>query len=140
MKWILFIMLLNSHLFVFGQLSINEKLKTDFQNSKNVFPEALKEYFAKDRPSLALFTLYQIDTLNLHEIKLPDYSNISISEINGKPYNENSLNIDEQLRLSEKDIFRTSAHFLEETLLIDIGFPYNPEHIRHKVYKNIAFT
>lgn len=137
MKSIIIFSLLLFPIFISCQLTTNDNLSEEFNKSKDLFPKSIIEWFnamKNDAPTLALVIKYKVDTLNLDQIKLPDYSNITILSLNGKPNNEKENTEEKEWKLIDKDILWTGAQMKDDTLIIDIGAPFGHEFIQHKVY------
>lgn len=137
MKLFIIFSLLLFPVFISCQLTTNDILSEEFNKSKDLFPKAIIKWLdakRKDTPTFALVINYKVDTLNLDQIKLMDFSNITILSIDGKPYNEKDNTEAEEWKLIDKDILWTGAHMKDDTLIIDIGAPFGHEFIQYKIY------
>ncbi len=128
-----------------AQVVIDSNLENRFEESKKEFPNAFQEFIIKCEQSsisngFALFVLFNEDTLNLQEIKFPDYTNITILSLNGVPYKEEIDPEREELEHSDKSILMAGSYLSGDTLLVKIAFPFGNEFIDLKIHENQVQT
>ena len=121
-----------------AQISIDPSLPEKYIAERNKFPEVLLEFFNKsekgDQTSqIAIFSLFEIDTLNLNELVFNDLSNIEILGIYEESEEEKSFREFEQ---SNRDYMLVNAIKSIDTLQISLGQIFGNEFIDHFIIGN----
>ncbi len=130
-----------------AQIVIDKNLKSRFEESKKEFPNAFQEIIKEceeheNFSGYVLFTLFNEDTLNIEEIKFPDYSNITVTilSLDGIPVEEEINPEREELEHSDKTIMLAGSYLSGDTLAVKIGFPFGHEYIDFKIHENLVQT
>ncbi|RWZ85508.1 MAG: hypothetical protein EO766_16705 [Hydrotalea sp. AMD] len=141
MKQLYFIIFLLSFDICSAQVTFDKKVKEQYDAILDKCDNDVKKKAAKMETlddysgSYVFYTVFKIDTLNKSSLKINNYSDVSITNLDG------SKIISKKTSFPFVDIDFCGVNFIsKDSLSIQIGYPFSSKSISHSLYKNSIST